>query len=723
MLIDCNQQQSIEVASENTTSNSMWTNKVSEGLVLNPGDRVSVSSAFINEVGSGDDSIQFTVDNNSATISFEFFKCADGENCLILPRKFCWQVLRDSTTADAADEANCRPGGGFPEAAGSKYTALFHRQQDGKRYTLMNRNFGAGEYGLTHGRPYFTRRIETLSLKLDPGYHTADTICEQLTKQLHGGGAVEQVPRSLRIESPLYHTFDCANADNYAFGKYKAMSPTNNNEDKWNAYAVVGILDPELYVAGHACEDTVIIIKQGDVLITNWDYDTQIDKLKALFDAQAHRSDLIFGTGISTSNARFLHIDRADNMTKFGSDDDLNKCTGRVFVAYDADSYGIRNVGGKVAFTLTGDKIHGGLTPVLSQYSPGQVRRIGFDTHFSAYGVDGLLLWSGYTNTGSEIQSIYAGAIDPSVSYDTDASRFTISQLHTGRKEINTESAGQPAGKDATKNPEQPLNPNAGTDIYQINPIYNQKNAAFRNVAYNPEVRLAAYEGAAPSNNLLSLWHVFDSKSGVFVTDWGFTEEQWDGCMWRKLGFEYSDMNRTAVNRQAQDGLSYPMTTNADVNGTQLMNWPVNPYGAAQYTLQLPQLPAASVSTITVDATSTSIMASHLARQQADGYWLIRSSLIENSAFMDSQGLSPVIAVVDKSYSASDYIYLGDSTVDFMVTAQRTITSITTSLHLPDGTLAGVNDRNSVIYRIVKPNLAPTSILDSFLPPQKNAPK
>ena len=36
ILIDCNQQQSIEVTSENTTSNSMWTNKVSEGLVLNP---------------------------------------------------------------------------------------------------------------------------------------------------------------------------------------------------------------------------------------------------------------------------------------------------------------------------------------------------------------------------------------------------------------------------------------------------------------------------------------------------------------------------------------------------------------------------------------------------------------------------------------------------------------------------------------------------------------
>ena len=87
--------------------------------------------------------------------------------------------------------------------------------------------------------------------------------------------------------------------------------------------------------------------------------------------------------------------------------------------------------------------------------------------------------------------------------------------------------------------------------------------------------------------------------------------------------------------------------------------------------------------------------------------------------FLDSRGLSPVVAVVDKSYSASDYIYLGESSVDFMITAQRTITDITTSLHLPDGSYAAVNDRNAVIYRIVKPNVAPTSILQSFLPAKK----
>ena len=34
VLIDCNQQESVEARSDNATSNAMWTNKVSEGLML-----------------------------------------------------------------------------------------------------------------------------------------------------------------------------------------------------------------------------------------------------------------------------------------------------------------------------------------------------------------------------------------------------------------------------------------------------------------------------------------------------------------------------------------------------------------------------------------------------------------------------------------------------------------------------------------------------------------
>ena len=97
----------------------------------------------------------------------------------------------------------------------------------------------------------------------------------------------------------------------------------------------------------------------------------------------------------------------------------------------------------------------------------------------------------------------------------------------------------------------------------------------------------------------------------------------------------------------------------------------------------------------------------------------IRSSLIDNSQYLSTQGLSPVIAVVDKSYSGSDFYFLSDYNVDFTVTKPSTMTSITTSIHLPDGTLARTDGSSAVIYKIVKMNNAPLSILNDFVKPGK----
>ena len=93
----------------------------------------------------------------------------------------------------------------------------------------------------------------------------------------------------------------------------------------------------------------------------------------------------------------------------------------------------------------------------------------------------------------------------------------------------------------------------------------------------------------------------------------------------------------------------------------------------------------------------------------------MRSSLIDNSMFLSTKGLSPVICVIDKSYSSSDFIYLGDSSVDFLITKQTTLTNIVTSLHLPDGSFARTDPKSAVIYKIVKPNTIPVSIIDSFI--------
>ena len=83
ILLECNRMNSEDATSDN---HSLWTNNVSEGLQLNPGDRVSVEAAFINEIGSGaqtiefsDDQIETNVKENELTITMEYYKNADAE--------------------------------------------------------------------------------------------------------------------------------------------------------------------------------------------------------------------------------------------------------------------------------------------------------------------------------------------------------------------------------------------------------------------------------------------------------------------------------------------------------------------------------------------------------------------------------------------------------------------------------------------------------------------
>ena len=194
-----------------------------------------------------------------------------------------------------------------------------------------------------------------------------------------------------------------------------------------------------------------------------------------------------------------------------------------------------------------------------------------------------------------------------------------------------------------------------------------------------------------------------------------------------------------------------PVTTNADVNSTQVLDFSVNAYGATQQMSMLPTLAQYSVeriysydanntpppvpspvtqiraktqiATITEDALSVHIMAQNLPVKQTSSYWTIRSSLIDNSMYLSTQGLNPVIAVVDKSYSGSDYYFLNEYSVDFTVTKPITLTSITTSIHLPDGSLARTDEGSSVIYKIVKINNAPLSILNDFVKPSKKEKK
>tara|TARA_R110000803_G_scaffold65170_1_gene126309 strand:+ start:2311 stop:6501 length:4191 start_codon:yes stop_codon:yes gene_type:complete len=57
ILLEANRQQSAQIDDADNTS--IWVNKIGDGIKLNPGDKISVSSAFISDLGAEDSTIEF----------------------------------------------------------------------------------------------------------------------------------------------------------------------------------------------------------------------------------------------------------------------------------------------------------------------------------------------------------------------------------------------------------------------------------------------------------------------------------------------------------------------------------------------------------------------------------------------------------------------------------------------------------------------------------------
>ena len=181
ILIDCNRNASKESSSQN---NSLWTNEVSSGLDLSPGDKVSVMSAAINEIGSGADTIEFSGDylgattegdkvyDNQTTITISYFKVADGDNVMILPRIKCWSD-QTATTDD-----------GLPLNAEKAYTVdpdfkhLYRRRHDSRRYTIYQ-CVTVSDEDIAYNT--YTKYTQKIKLSVDTGYNTPSDISSRLT--------------------------------------------------------------------------------------------------------------------------------------------------------------------------------------------------------------------------------------------------------------------------------------------------------------------------------------------------------------------------------------------------------------------------------------------------------------------------------------------------------------------------------------------------------------
>jgi len=354
----------------------------------------------------------------------------------------------------------------------------------------------------------------------------------------------------------------------------------------------------------------------------------------------------------------------------------------------------------------------------------------------------------------------YVGADDPKINFDGE--HFSITQLHTAENLGNRSANG---GRYANYNTtaaviysKADVNEDATSAVYKINPLEDINEFCPALMPYRGQAFVFTVNGSTGAgkqtindwNTNYEQYQVYDSKSGIFLEDMGYTEDTWEDGLWGIMGFSYEQFNGTLNNRQLRvdsnniQSLKYP-TTNAEIVTTDTKSWVVNDNGIPLYTDNIPapfslayysegasgSPPAYTGKNyqlfpeIVQKTTSTQLVADNFPRSMLRGYYTIRSDIIADSLFVGGQSNitnMPIVGVVTKENPQNDY-YFGTGDVDFTIGKPTKLSSIRVSIHDPNGSYANVNKNSSVIFKIQRQMNVSFNIAEEILQSEKGKKK
>jgi hypothetical protein len=364
---------------------------------------------------------------------------------------------------------------------------------------------------------------------------------------------------------------------------------------------------------------------------------------------------------------------------------------------------------------------------------------------------------------------LYIGADNPTITFD--GSHFSISDLHTSENAGNYQRTNLPNGYELTSasgeenttmsSAFQTANTDASDIVYKINPIERFEDYTPVRYPYQEEIEIYTFPHREYERSKNILWvklnpnlvpfAVYDSKSGIIISDFGYDEDTWDSGLWGILGFTYEQFNSTNNSRLSRINNSNKTelnlaTTNCEILSADQKLWSVNQKGVPMYNDMLSTAynvicyknnsyinaslsgSNASYGTIVgsmdyfpsmnIKTQSVSINAQRLPRQMLSGYYTIRSNLIDSSIFFGggrSLSYMPVMGIVDKSNGESDFYFGGESDIQFTITKPTILSSIKLSINDPDGSLASLSDGSSVVFKISRQMNFSYNILQELL--------
>ena len=306
------------------------------------------------------------------------------------------------------------------------------------------------------------------------------------------------------------------------------------------------------------------------------------------------------------------------------------------------------------------------------------------------------------------VKYIFVGSPEMTLTFDEQQARFKFQRLYWSNYITNEEGSGAEA------------NASAGNEVITVNPA---------GLKYSPSTLIYRYAQAGMGITDIS---VFDLDGNAQLIDWYSDKDIEDkftqSLLWR-LGFRYKNfINKygiplalqlekyynTPIPTKNVTKFSYPLTSNPRFDTTLVPS--ISTYENS--------LPAWTLSTsrgktnINIASEPNDILATALPKKLATPMWLIESDIIEGINYTIDGKPKNVIAVVNRAYSNSDFVFSFATDYKFTVTNPFVITHIKSNILTSDLINADVDDETSIIYKIehVKKIGDNEAVIDNTLP-------
>tara|TARA_R110001632_G_scaffold7543_1_gene30027 strand:- start:75 stop:3704 length:3630 start_codon:yes stop_codon:yes gene_type:complete len=339
----------------------------------------------------------------------------------------------------------------------------------------------------------------------------------------------------------------------------------------------------------------------------------------------------------------------------------------------------------------------------------------------------------GQTSVNQYKDKVYLGA--PTAKLGFDGSHFFFQDLHNILLEGDL--ANLSSGADSQSASVRPC--------YKINPVQQYNNYSPVQFPYQKPFTFDFVDNVShPSdqkrtmlNKNLQPYSIFDTDSGIFIEDLGYTQESWEGSYWNRLGFTYEQFHPLIEGDRLKRHIEQPntikhITTNAKIDSVDTKGWAVNQFqnrifdGSLSHTynvnMDIKGSGGASVASIfrqlpqIINATeSIKILAQNYPIRNFKGYYAIRSDIVPTTSFIGGapgNTAMAIVGIIDKMQPAGDFYFGTEGTVNFTITKPTVISSISIAITDPNGSYAVVSERSSIIFRIDRKRILNTNIIN-----------